>query len=44
MPEMHPMMRKFPVPGTILKEWIIDAKGYGSCTMKNGEILRFVDI
>jgi uncharacterized protein YcgI (DUF1989 family) len=38
------MMCKFLVPGTMVKEWIIAAKGYDAFVMKKGEILRFVNI
>jgi uncharacterized protein len=44
MSDTHPVMRKFPVPGTIVREWIIAAKGYDAFVMKKGEVLRFVDI
>ena len=44
MSDINPVMRKFPVPGTIVKEWIIPAKGYDAFVMKKGEVLRFVDI
>lgn len=37
-------MRRYPVPGTIAKEWIIPAKEYSAFTMRRGQILRFVDI
>jgi uncharacterized protein YcgI (DUF1989 family) len=37
-------MRRFPVPGTTVKEWIIPAKEYDAFTMRRGQILRFVDI
>jgi uncharacterized protein len=38
------VMRRHPVPGTILKEWIIPAKEYSAFTIRRGETLRFVDI
>ena len=37
-------MRCYPVPGTIIKEWIIPAKEYSAFTLSRGQILRFVDI
>src|SRR5919108_3018336 len=37
-------MRCYPVPGTIVKEWIIPAKEYSAFTMRRGQTLRFVDI
>ncbi len=38
------IMRKHPVPGTIVKEWVIPAREYAAFTMKRGQVLRFVDI
>jgi len=38
------VMRRYPVPGTIVKEWIIPAKEYAAFTMRRGQTLRFVDI
>ena len=40
----HEAMRRFPVPGTIVKEWIIPAQEYAAFTMKQGQVLRFVDV
>jgi uncharacterized protein len=37
-------MRRYPVPGTIVKEWIVPAKEYDAFTMRRGQTLRFVDI
>jgi uncharacterized protein YcgI (DUF1989 family) len=37
-------MRCYPVPGTIVKEWIIPAKEYSAFTIQRGQTLRFVDI
>ena len=37
-------MRCYPVPGTIVREWIIPAKEYSAFTMSRGQILRCVDI
>jgi uncharacterized protein len=37
-------MRRYPVPGTIVKEWIISAKEYSAFTIQRGQTLRFVDI
>jgi uncharacterized protein YcgI (DUF1989 family) len=42
--ENDAMMRRYPIPGTIVKEWIIPAKEYSAFTMRRGETLRFVDI
>jgi uncharacterized protein YcgI (DUF1989 family) len=38
------VMRRYPIPGTILKEWIIPAKEYSAFTIRQGQTLRFVDI
>jgi uncharacterized protein YcgI (DUF1989 family) len=38
------VMRKFPVPGTIVKEWVIPAREFSAFTMERGQVLRFVDI
>ena len=38
------IMRKHPVPGKILREFVIPAKEYASLTMKEGQTLRFVDM
>jgi uncharacterized protein YcgI (DUF1989 family) len=37
-------MRRYPVPGRIVKEWIIPAKEYSAFTLRRGQVLRFVDI
>jgi uncharacterized protein len=37
-------MRSYPVPGVIVKEWIIPAKEYSAFTLRRGQTLRFVDI
>jgi uncharacterized protein YcgI (DUF1989 family) len=37
-------MRLHPVPGKIVREWIIPAKEYSAFTMRRGQTLRFVDI
>ena len=37
-------LRKHPIPGTTVKEWIIPAKEYAAFTMKQGQVLRFVDV
>jgi uncharacterized protein len=39
-----PVMRCYPVPGTIVNEWIIPAKEYSAFTIRRGQTLRFVDI
>ena len=40
----EPVMRAYPVPGVIVKEWVIPAKEYSAFTIKRGQTLRFVDI
>jgi uncharacterized protein YcgI (DUF1989 family) len=42
--ENNSVLRRYPVPGTILKEWIIAAKEYSAFTIRRGQTLRFVDI
>jgi uncharacterized protein YcgI (DUF1989 family) len=37
-------MRRYAVPGTIVKEWIIPAGEYSAFTIRRGQTLRFVDI
>jgi uncharacterized protein YcgI (DUF1989 family) len=37
-------MRLHPVPGRIVREWIIPAREYSAFTVRRGQILRFVDI
>jgi uncharacterized protein YcgI (DUF1989 family) len=41
---LHEAMRRFRVEGDVVRRWIIPAKEYSAFTMKNGEVLRFVDI
>lgn len=38
------VMRCYPIPGTILKEWVIPAKEYSVFTIRQKQTLRFVDI
>jgi uncharacterized protein YcgI (DUF1989 family) len=38
------VMRRYPVPGMIVKEWIIPAREYSAFTMRRGQTLRFVDV
>ena len=38
------IMRTHPVPGTIVKEWVIPAQEYAAFTMRRGQVLRLVDI
>jgi uncharacterized protein YcgI (DUF1989 family) len=38
------VMRRYPVAGNIVKEWIIPAREYSAFTMRRGQTLRFVDI
>lgn len=44
MSELHPNLHKYPVPGKILKEWVIPKQEYAAFTMKQGQVLRFVDV
>lgn len=38
------MLHRYPVPGTIVKEWIIPAQEYAAFTLSRGQVLRFVDV
>ena len=38
------VMRRYAVPGTIVKEWIVPAREYSAFTIRRGQTLRFVDI
>ena len=38
------VMRRYAVPGTIVKEGIIRPKEYSAFTIRRGQTLRFVDI
>ena len=38
------VMRLYPVPGKIVKEWIIPVREYSAFTMRRGQTLRFVDM
>ena len=38
------ILHKHPVPGKIIEEWIIPARGYAAFHMEKGQVLRFVDI
>ena len=37
------VMRRYPIPGGIAKEWVIPAVEYAAFTMRRGHVLRFVD-
>lgn len=37
-------MHKHPVPGRIIKEWVMPARGYAAFEMKAGQVLRHVDL
>ena len=39
-----PIMRRYPVPGTVVKEWVIPAREYAAFEMQRGQVLRFVDV
>ena len=38
------VMHKYPVPGKIVREWVIPKQEFAGFTMKKGQVLRFVDI
>jgi hypothetical protein len=44
MGEYEQIMRKFPVRGRILREWVIPAREYSAFTMWRGQVLRVVDV
>ena len=44
MTDYEAAMRKFPVPGTIVRQWVIPARGHDAFTLKRGQVLRFVDV
>lgn len=37
-------MRRHPVLGRTVREWVVPARGYAGFTMPAGQVLRFVDI
>src|SRR5438067_1554387 len=37
-------MHRYPVPGTVVKEWVIPAREYSAFTMQRGQVLRLVDV
>ena len=41
VPELE---HRHPVPGDVVREWIVDARGYAGFTMPAGQVLRFIDI
>jgi hypothetical protein len=38
------VLRRYPIPGSVAKEWIIPAREYAAFTIGKGQTLRFVDI
>lgn len=44
MAEYDQVMRKHPVPGRIVKEWVIPAREYSAFTMRRGQVARVVDV
>jgi uncharacterized protein YcgI (DUF1989 family) len=44
MADYAQVMGRFPVPGRIVKDWVIPAKEYSAFTMPRGQVLRFVDV
>jgi uncharacterized protein len=38
------VMRTHPVPGAVIKEWVIPAKEHSAFAMQRGHVLRFVDV
>ncbi len=44
MAEYDQVMRKHPVPGKIVKEWVIPAREYSAFTLQRGQVVRVVDV
>lgn len=44
MNEQTNMMARYEVPGQILRQWVIPAKGYSGFFLARGETLRLVDL
>ena len=44
MATQHESMHKHAVPGRIVREWVMPARGYGALEMKAGQTLRCVDL
>jgi uncharacterized protein YcgI (DUF1989 family) len=44
MPSQNDILHMHKVPGTIIREWVIPARGYDAFHMEKGQSLRFVDI
>ena len=44
MPSESEILHTHKVPGKIVKEWVIPARGYAAFHMEKGQGLRFVDI
>ncbi len=38
------VMRRYPVPGKIVREWVVPATEYSVFSMHQGQTLRFIDI
>ena len=38
------ILHSHAVPGAVVQEWIIPARGYAAFNMEKGQVLRFVDI
>ena len=44
MGEYDQVMRKYPVRGRIVKEWVIPAREYSAFTVWRGQVVRVVDV
>lgn len=42
--EFEAAFRAHPVPGRVLQEWVIPARGYTTFTLYRGQVLRVVDL
>ena len=43
-PQPPDLEHRYPVPGRIIREWVVDARGYAGFTMPAGQVLRFIDL
>jgi uncharacterized protein YcgI (DUF1989 family) len=41
---MDDAIHRHPVPGTVVREWVIPARGYDAFEVSAGEVVRFVDV
>jgi uncharacterized protein YcgI (DUF1989 family) len=39
-----PAMHRYPVPGRVVREWVIPTSEYAAFSMQPGQVLRFIDV